>query len=345
SGEVRRFYQPLGSTTVSLASLNGTVWNALQTVQDIGSVDLHSGFFGLQVTDARLVTFLSRPVEATRGSTRELWDNGIAHLLPGETRRRAEYPVVVEDSGALYVFNQERWLHREHELWFDFPDKTSLYTQAALAPAALPTIPVVVDDGDLTNDNRHIHARWSSSHPSGIANYRVAWGSAPGLADIVPWTTTTLTENTFDLGDQRLLPGQTVYLSVEAHSNAVLSSALGASDGITLSNLCTAPIWNSQINYQDAGSLVTYQGATYRNLWWNSNAAPGGQNGPWQYIAACVGTPAVPACIQPLWTSGQVYPKGSRVSYNGFEFAAQWASDAIPTGASGNPWKWITNCQ
>ncbi|HMA91728.1 MAG TPA: S8 family peptidase, partial [Polyangiaceae bacterium] len=237
SGEVRRFYEPIGSTTVSLASLSGTVWNPLQTVQDIDSVDMHSGFFGLQECDTCFVTFLSRPVEATGGSRRELWDHGVAHLLVGETLRRAEYPVITDDAGTLYVFNQERWLHREHELWFDFPDKTNLYTQAPLAPAALPTVPVVLDDGDITNDNRYLHARWSSSHPSGIASYRVAWGTAPGLADILPWTETILTENIFDLGEQRLLPGQTVYLSVEAHSNAVLSSALGASDGITLSNL------------------------------------------------------------------------------------------------------------
>lgn len=345
SGEVRRFYQPNDSTTVSLATLSGTVWYPLQTVQDIGATDLHSGFFGLQRSDANFVTFLSHAVEATSGSTRELWDSGVAHLLNGDKRRRAEYPAIFDDAGTLYVFNQERWLHRVHDVWFDFPDKTNLYTQAPLAPAALPTVPVVLDDGDVTNDNRYLHARWSSSHASGIANYRVAWGTAPGLADIMPWTETTLTENTFDLGDQRLLPGQTVYLSVEAHSNAVLSSAVGASDGITMSNLCTAPLWNSQINYQDAGVLVTYQGATYRNLWWNSNTAPGGQNGPWQYVTACVGTPPLAACIRPQWTSGRVYPKGSRVSYNGFEFAAQWASDAIPTGASGNPWKWITNCQ
>lgn len=342
--EVRRFYEPSGTTAASIATLSGNTWNPLLTVQDIGSVDLHSGFFGLDGT-TRVVTFLARPVAATAGSTRELWENGVLRQLTGKTTRRAEYPVIVDNGGTLYVFNQERWLHREHTLWFDYADETSFYTQAALAPAALPSVPVVTDDGSITNDTQHLHARWSSSHSSGIRSYRVAWGTAPGLADIMPWTVTSLSESTFDLGDQRLLPGQTAYLSVIARSNAVLSSAMGVSDGITMANLCTAPSWNSQIAYQDAGTLVTYQGATYRSLYWNSNSVPTTPNGAWQLVAACVGTPVVSSCIQPQWTAGRVYPVGSRVSYNGYEFAAQWASDTVPTGASGNPWKWITNCR
>gem|GEM_PF-6122602 len=50
----------------------------------------------------------------------------------------------------------------------------------------------------------------------------------------VPWTITTDVEKKFDLGEQRLLLGQTVYLSVEARSNAILSSERGVSDGITM---------------------------------------------------------------------------------------------------------------
>ena len=50
----------------------------------------------------------------------------------------------------------------------------------------------------------------------------------------VPWTITTDVEKKFDLGEQRLLLGQTVYLSVEARSNAIPSSERGVSDGITM---------------------------------------------------------------------------------------------------------------
>ncbi|MGC4089620.1 MAG: S8 family serine peptidase [Polyangiaceae bacterium] len=345
SDGVRRFAQPIGATQVSLWQLTGTNWSVLQTLQDIGTADFRTGFFGLQRSASNFASFVARPLATSMGSQRELYDAGALSVLPGDTTRRAQFPQIIEVGGTLHVFNQERRLHRELETWYERPFASSYYTRAPLAAAALPSVPVVTDDGATTSNNRQIHASWSSTHASGIAYYRVALGTAPGKDDLLPWARTTLTEATFDLADQRLLGGQTAYVSVEARSNAVLSSAVGVSDGITLVNLCSAPPWNSIICYQDAGTLVTYQGATYRSLYYTSASVPTSQNGAWALVEACTGNPVLPACSQPAWSSGRVYPAGSRVSYNGYEFVAQWGSDTPPTGASGNPWKWVLNCQ
>jgi subtilisin family serine protease len=237
---VYRFQAPVAGGPVTLAELAGNSWKSVREVQDFASAELESDFFGLKTASGQ-VSFLARPVSATRGSTRELWQDGVVSRLAGDPKQRAMYPAIIDVAGKRFVFNQERSIYREgpvgengHETFYAIPNHTSFYAPEPLAPKALPSVPLVTDDGATTNDNRHLHARWSSSHEAGIREYRVAWGTAPGLDDIVPWSVTTLTEHTFDLGEQRLLPGQTVYLSVEAHSNAVLSSAVGVSDGITL---------------------------------------------------------------------------------------------------------------
>ena len=237
---LHRFQAPVTGGQVSLAELSGDSWRPIREVQDLAGAELQSDFFGLKTRSGQ-VTFLARPVSATRGCARELWQDGVLTRLPGDSKQRAMYPEIIDLDDRRFIFNQERSIHRQgpvgendHEIFYAYPDHTSFYARGPLAAKALPSVPVVTDDGSRTNDNRYLHARWSSAHESGIRDYRVAWGTAPGLDDIVPWSVTSLAEETFDLGEQRLLPGQTVYLSVEARSNAVLSSAPGFSDGITL---------------------------------------------------------------------------------------------------------------
>lgn len=344
-GAVRRFFQPSHDTGVFLAELNDGAWGSGTPVQDIGSAMFRSSFGGLVRTGGSLVTVLARPVAATFGSVRELRAGGQLTPLAGDTTRRAAFPVMFDAGGTLHAFVQERRLHRAAgDSWSETPESTSYYTQAPLAATALPTTPIVVDDGSTTTNPRMLHARWSSAHPAGIASYRVAWGTAPGKDDLVPWTLTTATEMTVDLNQQRLLPGQTAYASVQARSRAVLSSGVGVSDGITLADLCTAPPWNATVAYQEPGALVTYEGATYRNLYWSSGSTPTNQYGAWQLVASCVGAPELPACVKPTWTSGRVYPAGSRVSHDGMELVAQWATDTAPTGAAGNPWRYVASC-
>jgi subtilisin family serine protease len=238
---VNRFQAPAFGGGVVLAELAGQTWKPIRNVLDLGGVELESGFFGLQ-TSGGAVAFLVRPVPATLGSTRELWQDGVVTPLIDDSKYRARYPVIQELSGTRFIFNQEFRIYREPahgdapERISTLPHHTNFYSSKPADPKVLPTLPEVTDDGETTTDNRRLHARWSSSHSAGIKEYRVAWGTAPGLDDIVPWTITTRVEHTFDLGEQRLLPGQTVYLSVEARSNAILSSAMGVSDGITLVN-------------------------------------------------------------------------------------------------------------
>ena len=90
---------------------------------------------------------------------------------------------------------------------------------------------------------------------------------------------------------------------------------------------------------------MTYQGATYRNLYWHSNVTPGG-SGPWELVGSCVGEPVLPECSAPAWSSGVSYATGTRVAHGGYEFVASWANQgATPTGTAGNPWKWVLTCE
>jgi chitodextrinase len=351
SGTARRFYQPAASGLVRLAQLNGTSWSSLTSVRDIGNVDFIRGFFGLQLGSSSFASYLSRPVAATQGSTRELVQGSVTSPLSGDRKLRAALPFVTRDTSArFHIFNQELELFRipGFGTFAEFPSFTRYYTTAPLAAAALPTVPIVVDDGATTSSDRELHASWSSSHGAGIASYRVAWGTVPGGTDILPWQETTATQGTFDLGDQRLLPGQTLYASVQARSAALLSSDIGVSDGITvaLGNRCTAPPWNSTVVYHDVGTLVTYQGATWSNQYWQSNQIPGASGSyAWAFVAECTGEPILPPCTAPAWNVNQKYVAGDRVSHNGFEFENLWPSIVPPDGTAGNPWKWVATCQ
>jgi hypothetical protein len=349
AGEAERFYQPAGSSLVNLAALEGAAWSHVTSVADIGAVDFIRGFFGVRLGPASFVSFLARPVPATLGSEREVLENGTTTELFGDRKLRAVRPFLRRDAEELYVFNQENELFRVPGFgtFVEEPAFTSYYTTAELASSALPTVPVVLDAGATTDDNQRLFASWSSSHASGIASYRVAWGTAPGADDLLPWQETTATSGVFDLVDQRLLPGQTAYASVRARSNALLASDIGVSDGITFEpgNACTAPPWNSTVVYHDVGTLVTYQGATWANQYRQSNQVPGGGASAWAFVAECTGEPVLAPCTAPAWSPTGQYSPGNRVSHNGFEFENLWSSNVPPDGTSGNPWKWVATCE
>jgi hypothetical protein len=351
-GSSHRLYQPANSSLVSLAELDGTSFSPVSPVLDIDGVDFIQGFFSRMLGSSSFASFLARPVAATQGSQRELVVEGATTALRGDRKLRATRPFILKDAaGPFHVFNQEQELFRVPNVgvFVDRPAFTSYYTTAPLASSALPSVPTVVDDGAITSSDRELSASWSSSHAAGIVSYRVAWGTQPGGDDLLPWQETTATELTFSLGDQRLLPGQTAYASVQARSGALLSSDIGVSDGITFeppaANLCTAPPWNSTVVYVDPGTLVTYQGATWENQYQQSQQTPGGGAFAWEFVAECVGDPVLPPCTAPAWSSSQPYSPGNRVSHNGFEFENLWPSAVPPDGSSGNPWKWVLTCQ
>jgi thermitase len=350
NGNIRRFFQAEGSDVASVATLAGTSWTSPAAVLALGGGDFLRGFYGVERSPGSFLTFFARPVAATQGTEREFKLGGVVTVLPGDRKQRARIPsLAIGNAYSIFAFTAEHDVERFSGNYFESPSFTNFVTNTELAAAALPTIPVVVDGADSTDQNDAISASWSSTHSSGITAYRVSVGTAPGSAELVPWREVTGTSATFDLEDQRLLPGQTVYVSVQARSGAVLSSDIGVSDGITYvpqaqSNLCFASPWNSSIVYQDVGALVTYQGATYRSLHWNSGVTPG-SSGAWELVGSCVGEPVLPDCTAPAWSSGVTYSAGTRVSHGGFEFVASWTNQNTPTGTSGNPWKWVLTCE
>lgn len=94
-----------------------------------------------------------------------------------------------------------------------------------------PETPQVWDDGAVQSSLSALRARWwSRDLETGIFQYEVAIGTAPGGSDVMGWTNVGIrTEATFDLS---LTIGRTYYVAVRATNGAGLTSAVGVSDGI-----------------------------------------------------------------------------------------------------------------
>ncbi len=101
-----------------------------------------------------------------------------------------------------------------------------------------PTTPVVTDGGVYTSDPTTLHAAWSAQDPeSGISSYSYCLGTAPGQADLIPWTDTTATSVTLTgatMSGFTFTSGTTLYFSAKATNGVGLVSAIGSSDGITV---------------------------------------------------------------------------------------------------------------
>ena len=96
-----------------------------------------------------------------------------------------------------------------------------------------PMKPVVADNGKEQDDPTSLYAGWTSQDAeSGVVQYSVAVGTAPGDTSIVPWTCITGSEAF--VGDLHLEVGQTYYFSVKAKNGVGLWSDVGASDGIKI---------------------------------------------------------------------------------------------------------------
>ncbi|WP_436531749.1 ExeM/NucH family extracellular endonuclease [Actinoplanes sp. HUAS TT8] len=83
----------------------------------------------------------------------------------------------------------------------------------------------------------------------------------------------------------------------------------------------------------NTGDLVSYDGATWRALWWTAIIAPGSPYGAWEEIA-------VTSDGTPLWTSSRIFVAGDTVVYQGKKYVAQWwTRNQPPTGQPWGPWK------
>ncbi|MFB3850990.1 MAG: fibronectin type III domain-containing protein [Acidobacteriota bacterium] len=97
-----------------------------------------------------------------------------------------------------------------------------------------PTTPVVTDSGEYTSSSVQLWGMWSSSDPeTGISYYEVGIGTTPSTPDIVDWTNVgSATAHTFS--GLSLSSGTVYYILCRATNGQNLTSATGASDGITV---------------------------------------------------------------------------------------------------------------
>jgi subtilisin family serine protease len=345
-----RIYSPTAGGEIDVARFDRTSSRWIFTQQIAGATGLTLG----ELADATAVgtdTFATQLTYLTpnaAGHLKEMIFTGPSSsrtmAIPTDPDWLEKKPSVVADSsGNVHAFTQA-WYHDTPGTTWHAPVASTYTTNAKLTGAAYPSIPVVVDDGATTTVATQLHASWRSTYSEGLT-YRVAWGTAPGTDDVLPWQETTATDMVFDLNTRHLLPEQPVYATVVAESGSFPESIMGSSDGIRYVPPCTAASWNSAIVYQDPGMQVTYNGAMYQAIYWNSGTAPGGTGGPWQRVVACSGTPVLPACTATAWSRTQTYAAGVRVSYQGAEFQSSWSSTGLtPTGTNGNAWKWLNGC-
>jgi chitodextrinase len=69
------------------------------------------------------------------------------------------------------------------------------------------------------------------------------------------------------------------------------------------------PAWDASKVY-NTGDLVTYNGSTWRALWWTQNQRPGDPYGPWEELRTAQDGTAI-------WTPTRIFVAGDVVLYNG----------------------------
>ncbi|OLB79950.1 MAG: hypothetical protein AUI14_08535 [Actinobacteria bacterium 13_2_20CM_2_71_6] len=86
---------------------------------------------------------------------------------------------------------------------------------------------------------------------------------------------------------------------------------------------CTAPAW-ATTNQYPGGSVVSYQGHTWKAQWWTQGEAPG--SAPvWVDQGSCTPTTKPPgSCTAPVWDPTSIYTGGSQVTYAVHTWQAQW---------------------
>ena len=97
-----------------------------------------------------------------------------------------------------------------------------------------PLTPVVVVPDAVVKSGEPFTASYSSVDPdSMVSEYTYAIGTAPGLCDVVGWTSSGI-ETSFSRDDLSLKVGQTYYVSVKARNPSQRWSNTGVSSGVTV---------------------------------------------------------------------------------------------------------------
>jgi hypothetical protein len=101
--------------------------------------------------------------------------------------------------------------------------------------------------------------------------------------------------------------------------------------GLKLPSTPVPPAWNARKVYAD-GAMVTYQGSTWRALWWTWGQEPGNPYGPWEQIVTAPDGTAV-------WTPSRIFTAGDVVVYQGKKYVALWWTRNQAPGRPFSPWK------
>jgi len=154
-------------------------------------------------------------------------------------------------------------------------------------------------DEDIATSLTQLQANWAASSDveSGIADYLVAVGTTPGVADIYNWTSAGAATSTTITG-LSLTASTTYYISVKAVNGAGLQSAATTSDGITVTD-STPPTSISNIN--DGTGTDTSVSTSLTTLSANWSDSSDTETGITQYWY-CIGT-SLGLCDVVNWTS------------------------------------------
>jgi chitodextrinase len=82
-------------------------------------------------------------------------------------------------------------------------------------------------------------------------------------------------------------------------------------------------IWTASRVF-NSGDVVTYQGRTFKALWYTRGQTPGGTGGPWSELVPVT----VPGGI-PAWSAATTYFGGEKVTYQGHTYQAAWYSAGV----------------
>ena len=126
-----------------------------------------------------------------------------------------------------------------------------------------PSTPVVSDTGIYWGYKSSLWASWSAYDPeSGIAEYEVSAGTAPGATDVANWRSAGSAVS-FTITGLRLNDGTTYYFNVRAKNGARSWGEAGSSDGVLIDS--TPPTTPLVIDDGDTTSVLDRLHATWHS--------------------------------------------------------------------------------
>ncbi|MFA6448244.1 MAG: YCF48-related protein [bacterium] len=167
-------------------------------------------------------------------------------------------------------------------------------SDGVVADTSAPEAPAAVNDGEaadseFASSTAWLAANWTPSVDlqSGIGRYWYAIGTAPGAADITPWTDAGAPAGVVKSG-LSLTDGQTYYFSVKAENNVGMLSAAANSNGQTIDATPPEPV--AEVN-DGIGLDVEFSTAAAQLTanWTGSSDPQSGVAGYWYSIGTATG--------------------------------------------------------